>query len=435
MQKYFLDPTRQELFGVPFPVRVVPDLTTGDELYGAVWSQVRHCFDALDVVPRSGRWGFVLRRITRHGEALAAASPLLVRSGGVVAAGALPLDVDADEAIAVDVPNQWLKAFDRRLAAFTDVHPSVEAVAAARAEPVSLVDCMRSMVTPEVVTAHSPTLSRLRGEYAESEQTKAASLWRPPPVLTIVLKRFRETPGGSRHKLSTPVAFPLDGLDLAEFMPPGALGAAAPVYDCVAVVNHVGGLHGGHYTCAARLGWRAGGMNLNPWQLFDDSRVSVLEAAQVCSPTAYILFFELRAAAPTPLAEIFPPRPSAISGARVDPATVRTAAFTALRTTTGTRQYRQVRRQQKPPDPSHWSSHCACLPRCAFDLQVQMHGHVMSPFSILQEGVGEGQWFDFIPEWARPFLGGVAVAAAAVVVKYSVRQAAAAGQVSMGRLQ
>ena len=55
------------------------------------------------MVPRSGRWGFVLRRITRYGEAQAATSPLLVRRGGEIAAGALPLDVDANEAIAVDV--------------------------------------------------------------------------------------------------------------------------------------------------------------------------------------------------------------------------------------------------------------------------------------------------------------------------------------------
>ena len=135
------------------------------------------------------------------------------------------------------------------------------------------------------------------------------SLWRPPPFLAIVLKRFFVTERGRRRKLSERVAFPVDGLRLTDFLECGeteaadsprnrkaaeAKGgelhaggddvAAPPVYDLVAVVNHFGGLEHGHYTCAARR------LDGEGWFEFDDRRVEKLDMGAVCDdPAAYAL--------------------------------------------------------------------------------------------------------------------------------------------------
>ena len=55
------------------------------------------------------------------------------------------------------------------------------------------------------------------GEYTEAVFAKATSLYHPPPVLALALKRFSALGG---RKVDTLVECPLDGLDLAEFSAP-----------------------------------------------------------------------------------------------------------------------------------------------------------------------------------------------------------------------
>mgnify|MGYP005861914013 CR=1 FL=1 len=47
---------------------------------------------------------------------------------------------------------------------------------------------------------------------------KKFDLWSVPPVLIIHLKRFSETGGMWRSKLNTTVNFPVEDLDLANFV-------------------------------------------------------------------------------------------------------------------------------------------------------------------------------------------------------------------------
>ena len=70
-------------------------------------------------------------------------------------------------------------------------------------------------------------------------------------------------------------------------------GEAEPVlYDLYAVSNHMGNLHGGHYTAFCK------NAPTDQWFHFDDSRVSAVSAAQVkdtvCSEAAYLLFYRRR---------------------------------------------------------------------------------------------------------------------------------------------
>jgi ubiquitin C-terminal hydrolase len=310
--RFFVDPHRLELFGRPFVLRVVPDLTTGRDLYSSVWAHVGQLFDTLEELPESnGRFKFRVRRVSKGhtigpdgslagGQGTGAVAvagglnPLLVPGGQVIPADVVPLRVQDEEVLLVDVPAEWLACFNRRAAAYVEEDASISQLNEERCRPVNLVQCLRSLCEPEEVTAFSPALTRMRGgEYSEAKQSKCSQLWHPPPVLVIVLKRFRLTPSGAKHKLSTPVVFPLEGLDFAEFMDSSRVSKEVrhgdAVYDLAAVVNHIGSLGGGHYTCFAkrhrrrRDGEGSDGQSDQEthsepaWALFDDSRVATVD--------------------------------------------------------------------------------------------------------------------------------------------------------------
>ena len=87
-----------------------------------------------------------------------------------------------------------------------------------------------------------------------------------------------------RDKISTLVDFPIEGLDLSEFMI-GPQNDSQPIYDLYAVSEHVGSLGGGHYTAIAK----------NPvnkhWFDFNDSHTSQSLAEKAVSSRAYVLFY------------------------------------------------------------------------------------------------------------------------------------------------
>ncbi|RKP14024.1 hypothetical protein BJ684DRAFT_6764, partial [Piptocephalis cylindrospora] len=79
---------------------------------------------------------------------------------------------------------------------------------------------------------------------------KRIDLWRTPEVLVVHLKRFNHRHGGWRSdKITEMVEFPVRGLDISLLdstcLDRGTSGEK-PVYDLYGVVNHFGGLGGGH---------------------------------------------------------------------------------------------------------------------------------------------------------------------------------------------
>ncbi|XP_068100550.1 ubiquitin carboxyl-terminal hydrolase 31 [Hyperolius riggenbachi] len=138
------------------------------------------------------------------------------------------------------------------------------------------------------------------------------SLWTLPDVLILHLKRFRQD-GDRRLKLQNMVRFPLMGLDMtphvvkrsqsswslpshwSPWRRPYGLGRDPEdfIYDLYAVCNHHGTMQGGHYTAYCKNS--VDGM----WYCFDDSEVQLLAEDEVCKPTAYILFYQRRAAVPS----------------------------------------------------------------------------------------------------------------------------------------
>ncbi|KAM8952146.1 ubiquitin carboxyl-terminal hydrolase 31 isoform 2-T2 [Lycaon pictus] len=122
-----------------------------------------------------------------------------------------------------------------------------------------------------------------------------------------------EREGDRRMKLQNMVKFPLTGLDMtphvvkrsqsswslpshwSPWRRPYGLGRDPEdyVYDLYAVCNHHGTMQGGHYTAYCKNS--VDGL----WYCFDDSDVQQLSEDEVCTQTAYILFYQRRTAIPS----------------------------------------------------------------------------------------------------------------------------------------
>ncbi|XP_077842648.1 ubiquitin carboxyl-terminal hydrolase 31 isoform X2 [Macaca mulatta] len=122
-----------------------------------------------------------------------------------------------------------------------------------------------------------------------------------------------EREGDRRMKLQNMVKFPLTGLDMtphvvkrsqsswslpshwSPWRRPYGLGRDPEdyIYDLYAVCNHHGTMQGGHYTAYCKNS--VDGL----WYCFDDSDVQQLSEDEVCTQTAYILFYQRRTAIPS----------------------------------------------------------------------------------------------------------------------------------------
>ncbi|KAM3625424.1 uncharacterized protein V6R79_011776 [Siganus canaliculatus] len=144
----------------------------------------------------------------------------------------------------------------------------------------SLQDCLRLFSKEEKLTDNNKVFCRHCKAHRDS--TKKLEIWKVPPIVLVHLKRFSYE-GRWKQKLQTSVDFPLDSLDLAQYV----IGPKQNLkrYSLYGVSNHYGGLDGGHYTayCKNVLKQR--------WYKFDDHEVSEISTSSVKSSAAYILFY------------------------------------------------------------------------------------------------------------------------------------------------
>jgi ubiquitin C-terminal hydrolase len=106
-----------------------------------------------------------------------------------------------------------------------------------------------------------------------------------PRVLIIQLKRFTYDTY-SNDKIDTYISFPLNGLDLNEYIIKDDGNKSSTKYDLVAVSNHTGSLTSGHYTTYAK------NVQDGKWYLFDDKLVRKLDSnTDVVTKNAYILIY------------------------------------------------------------------------------------------------------------------------------------------------
>lgn len=113
----------------------------------------------------------------------------------------------------------------------------------------TLQDLMTKFTEPETLSTQEawvcPTCKEPR------TASKELTIWRPPQILVIQLKRFSYSTY-SREKIDKFVNYPIKGLDISKFCSdPKLLDQTQPIYDLYAVIDHFGGLYGGHYTANA----------------------------------------------------------------------------------------------------------------------------------------------------------------------------------------
>ncbi|KAM3925309.1 ubiquitin carboxyl-terminal hydrolase 8 [Leptodactylus fuscus] len=143
----------------------------------------------------------------------------------------------------------------------------------------SLQDCLKSFSKEEKLTDNNRFFcSNCK---TRRDSMKKIEIWKLPPVLLVHLKRFSYE-GRWKQKLQTYVDFPLEHLDLSQYV----IGPKTfKKYSLFGVSNHYGGLDGGHYTAYCKNAMR------QRWFKFDDHEVSDISVSSVKTSAAYILFY------------------------------------------------------------------------------------------------------------------------------------------------
>uniref|UniRef100_H3C642 ubiquitinyl hydrolase 1 n=1 Tax=Tetraodon nigroviridis TaxID=99883 RepID=H3C642_TETNG len=163
----------------------------------------------------------------------------------------------------------------------------------ARAGHFTLEQCLNLFTKPEVLAPEEAWYCPKCQQHREA--SKQLLLWRLPNVLIIQLKRFSFRSFIWRDKINDMVDFPIRNLDLSRFCIGMKDEMQQPVYDLYAVINHYGGMIGGHYTAYARLPSDKNSQRSDVgWRLFDDSTVTMVEESQVVTRYAYVLFYRRR---------------------------------------------------------------------------------------------------------------------------------------------
>jgi ubiquitin carboxyl-terminal hydrolase 4/11/15 len=147
---------------------------------------------------------------------------------------------------------------------------------------LTLIDCIREFLTLESIENTWFCKEHCNAPTYTVKQMQLCSL---PPVLVIQLKRFTNE-NGYRRKLDTFVNFPLNELNLNDFLSDERSCANNAIYDLFAISNHTGSIHSGHYTAYAR-------QEINgPWYEFNDENVyQVYHENRIVSKNAYLLVY------------------------------------------------------------------------------------------------------------------------------------------------
>lgn len=343
VERYFLNPYKSELFGMPALLRL-PEQCPAAELYLAVFRQVRHLIPDYTLI--KGQWPFALSTVKRDGSAC---TDCTWREGCLgcqvfVGPSAPPLELTPEMTLGIDWDAGVLeKQYKEKIAGHVHVHESVELARIERNAPENVVQCVETLTKPEEITAYCRDCTKKAGEFTETPHTKVLRIWACGPLLVLQLKRFHSNQGSS-YKLHNLVTFPLR-FDLQDFLaqsppfssevhreeghhPDGpmagperqeessesepaaksvrrAAGSTAKCaktsqvafktlsrdrtsYDLYGVVNHIGGMGSGHYTAFVRRGRPSGQAR---WFCCNDSGVYSISEEDLITPNAYLLFY------------------------------------------------------------------------------------------------------------------------------------------------
>ena len=117
-----------------------------------------------------------------------------------------------------------------------------------RTTDISINDRLDELQRPKILTEmdtwYCPRCKEHRRALAKHD------IWKTPDILICHLKRVTSS-AMRRDKIDGKVTFPLEGLDLEQRVLKKQ-GGKVEVYDLIGVVEHFGGLGGGHYMASAK---------------------------------------------------------------------------------------------------------------------------------------------------------------------------------------
>jgi ubiquitin carboxyl-terminal hydrolase 4/11/15 len=161
-------------------------------------------------------------------------------------------------------------------------HFRAPAGAPGQAGEMSLQQCFEMFSTAETLDEQNKWFCPHCREFVRAR--KKMDVWSVPPQLIIHLKRFTST-----EKIGTFVDFPGE-LDMGQYVVGPQKDRESLRYRLYGVSEHMGGMHGGHYTAHAVV--REPGKAQGQWYSFDDSWASPSTEEQAKTKAAYVLFYE-----------------------------------------------------------------------------------------------------------------------------------------------
>ncbi|KAG7382699.1 hypothetical protein PHYBOEH_010385 [Phytophthora boehmeriae] len=187
-----------------------------------------------------------------------------------------------------NIPMKYQRGYDETSAKRIELHDSMKNLnISPKTGPITLLNCVSKFTEREQLGQTDTWYCPKCKDHVRA--FKKFDLFSLPNVLIFHLKRFRYAQNSfylHRDKISTLVDFPIEGLDLSEFVT--GPHNDSMTYDLYAVSEHIGGLGGGHYTAVAK----------NPlnqrWFSFNDSHTSETSADSAVSSRAYVLFYKRR---------------------------------------------------------------------------------------------------------------------------------------------
>ena len=165
--------------------------------------------------------------------------------------------------------------------------------------PLSIYSCFDHYNSPEYMENGwiDETTKQTKSVY------KKTDFWNFPKILVITLQRFQTNYSGPAHGQGTEVEiskkmdlvdFPIENLDLSKYV----IGyhPRKYVYDLYGVVNHIGDVHGGHYTAfVLGQGLDQSQETEKKWYHCNDDRIEIVQdPRQIITPMAYVFFYRIR---------------------------------------------------------------------------------------------------------------------------------------------
>lgn len=141
----------------------------------------------------------------------------------------------------------------------------------------NIYDCFNEFTKDEILDTDNQW--KCENCHQMTNAIKNIKIWKPPEILIIVLKRFKF--GMHSLKITKKIEFPLNNLNLENYVQ--GYETYNSTYNAYAIINHVGGMGGGHYYSYCK---NASGK----WWEFNDEDVK--ELSDIKQDNAYVIFYK-----------------------------------------------------------------------------------------------------------------------------------------------